>query len=420
MSRRAVHRVLSHSFRPTTFQHKPHRHIMTSTKHTILQLPLVPPEERLTLNLLPDPVIPEAKSLIATSHSSPSLVRRARPVLQGAHFSYLTPFTLSFPYEFPDEQDSGESMGERHQREQEELERERNELTPDERAAKQEERHKKRMEEIEAMMRRYDIQPAGVSQPSSAPLDAFVPPGRQAQHFPSARLLSFSPSVLRDCLPHLDVGDAAEWIKSQNGKGGPHSYSSGPMAVQPATDSEKARIELSDFLSGRLIGAKLGPSLDPSKALEDDLKIGIGNEYLEIKAKTLAGELKQEEMPERVARRLEELDARIKRGDAAGYAPWSLCYAGHQFGQWAGQLGDGRAITLREFSGHHRLRKKRTGSLVLHIVETKNPETGERWEIQLKGAGRTPYSRFADGLAVLASSVREYLASEGMLFPTCG
>lgn len=48
-------------------------------------------------------------------------------------------------------------------------------------------------------------------------------------------------------------------------------------------------------------------------------------------------------------------------------------------------------------------------------VETLNPETRERWEIQLKGGGRTPYSRFADGLATLGSSVREYLASEGTL-----
>lgn len=65
----------------------------------------------------------------------------------------------------------------------------------------------------------------------------------------------------------------------------------------------------------------------------------------------------------------------------------------HQFGSWAGQLGDGRAITLKE---------------------TINPQTSSRWEIQLKGSGRTPFSRFADGLAVLGSSVREFLASEAM------
>jgi uncharacterized protein YdiU (UPF0061 family) len=72
--------------------------------------------------------------------------------------------------------------------------------------------------------------------------------------------------------------------------------------------------------------------------------------------------------------------------------PYAACYAGHQFGNWAGQLGDGRAITLGE------------------LVTSK----GERWELQLKGAGPTAYSRRGDGRAVLRSSVREYLMSEAM------
>ncbi|TMM30093.1 YdiU family protein [Polaribacter aestuariivivens] len=71
--------------------------------------------------------------------------------------------------------------------------------------------------------------------------------------------------------------------------------------------------------------------------------------------------------------------------------PFAMCYAGHQFGNWAGQLGDGRAINLFE-------------------VEHKN----KNWKVQLKGAGETPYSRTADGLAVLRSSIREYLCSEAM------
>ena len=74
--------------------------------------------------------------------------------------------------------------------------------------------------------------------------------------------------------------------------------------------------------------------------------------------------------------------------------PYAACYAGHQFGNWAGQLGDGRAITLGEW-------------------EAPN---GKTWELQLKGAGRTPYSRRADGRAVLRSSVREYLMSEAMYY----
>lgn len=77
---------------------------------------------------------------------------------------------------------------------------------------------------------------------------------------------------------------------------------------------------------------------------------------------------------------------------AVGMQPYAMCYGGHQFGHWAGQLGDGRAINLGE------VRNKK----------------GERWAMQLKGAGLTPYSRTADGLAVLRSSVREFLCSEAM------
>lgn len=72
--------------------------------------------------------------------------------------------------------------------------------------------------------------------------------------------------------------------------------------------------------------------------------------------------------------------------------PLAHCYAGHQFGSFAGQLGDGRAISLGE------------------VLNDK----GERWELQLKGAGLTPFSRHADGRAVLRSSIREFLCSEHM------
>jgi uncharacterized protein YdiU (UPF0061 family) len=77
---------------------------------------------------------------------------------------------------------------------------------------------------------------------------------------------------------------------------------------------------------------------------------------------------------------------------SAGMEPYAACYGGHQFGNWAGQLGDGRAINLGEVLNRQ----------------------GQRWVLQLKGAGPTPYSRTADGLAVLRSSVREFLCSEAM------
>ncbi len=74
----------------------------------------------------------------------------------------------------------------------------------------------------------------------------------------------------------------------------------------------------------------------------------------------------------------------------------SAVYSGHQFGVWAGQLGDGRAHLLGAVHGRN-----------------ENGEPAD-WEIQLKGSGRTPYSRMGDGRAVLRSSVREYLASAAM------
>ncbi len=85
---------------------------------------------------------------------------------------------------------------------------------------------------------------------------------------------------------------------------------------------------------------------------------------------------------------------RIASGTAIlrGMQPFAALYGGHQFGVWAGQLGDGRAIALGEITNRR----------------------GEPWEIQLKGAGQTAYSRFADGRAVLRSTIREFLASEAM------
>jgi len=76
----------------------------------------------------------------------------------------------------------------------------------------------------------------------------------------------------------------------------------------------------------------------------------------------------------------------------AGATPTASVYAGHQFGSWAGRLGDGRALLLGEVTA---------------------PDA-RRWEVQLKGAGLTPYSRMGDGRAVLRSSIREFLCSEAM------
>lgn len=85
---------------------------------------------------------------------------------------------------------------------------------------------------------------------------------------------------------------------------------------------------------------------------------------------------------------------RIVSGNALlrGMEPRAALYGGHQFGVWAGALGDGRAIVLGEVT----------------------TAAGRPWELQLKGAGRTAFSRFADGRAVLRSTIREFLASEAL------
>ena len=76
----------------------------------------------------------------------------------------------------------------------------------------------------------------------------------------------------------------------------------------------------------------------------------------------------------------------------SGSDPIAMKYAGHQFGSWVPQLGDGRAILLGEVRN----------------------AAGEKWDLHLKGAGKTAFSRFGDGRAVLRSSIREYLACEAM------
>lgn len=76
----------------------------------------------------------------------------------------------------------------------------------------------------------------------------------------------------------------------------------------------------------------------------------------------------------------------------AEFEPLAMVYAGHQFGQWAGQLGDGR------------------GLLIAQIVD----KNGQTIDLHLKGAGSTPYSRMGDGRAVLRSTIREYLAGHAL------
>ncbi|TAQ90840.1 hypothetical protein B7494_g836 [Chlorociboria aeruginascens] len=145
----------------------------------------------------------------------------------------------------------------------------------------------------------------------------------------------------------------------------------------PRDDIEPRQVKGALFTWVRPEVTKEPELLAVSKAALKDLGIKEGEEKTKEFKETLAGN------------RLLGWDEEKGEG---GY-PWAQCYGGWQFGSWAGQLGDGRAISL---------------------FETTNPSTKIRYELQLKGAGVTPYSRFADGKAVLRSSIREFVVSEAL------
>lgn len=365
------------------------------TKRSILNLPLASKETRFTERLLPDPLTPTPSALVAVQGSAPSLLRRSRQVGEGAHFSYTTPLPLEFPYslEGSAEEEEIEAKEENSEDERKRVEA----MSPEEKENFAMERAKKQMEKVERLMRPYEILPEMISELANENdfdhLKGYLPKGRTSQFFPSARILGYSKKCLQDCIPDLDIGDLDIWLKEHAKKDGPDVYTSGPMAKTPSKDDKAAiaRYEMSDFLSGRLLGLQLPQLIDSD--VEHGAERGVAEAQHQRVVRNREGS--PESSKERWERASSTLEKRRKGQpkEYSGYAPWSNAYSGHQFGQWAGQLGDGRAITL---------------------METYNTKTNERFEIQLKGAGRTPYSRFADGLAVLFSSVREFLASEAM------
>jgi hypothetical protein len=172
-------------------------------------------------------------------------------------------------------------------------------------------------------------------------------------------LIGLSETGLKDCLPLLDVGDAFATL------GTPSLIHSSDDDMEQSSEADiSARQELVDVLSGHclLMSAEPGPTEDQSHN---------------------------------------------------SFAPWSLRYSGHQFGSWAGQLGDGRAISVRELDFFKLIV---ASSCSFTAVVTPHPSDPDlTYELQLKGAGRTPFSRFADGLAVVRSSIREFLCAEGIV-----
>ena len=302
------------------------RACMTSltARYPISALPLPPPSKLLIHNLTPDPVAPSVSAFKYALSNNPSIQRRGRITAPPSHFSHVSPFPLPFPYEI----ESPEN--------------------PDPDFDKE--------EYVEQWLTEREALNEAAAEPTKSP-DADEP---LQKLYPASRhndmeLLCLSETGLRDCLPHLDVGDAFEILGKPSLLG--HADSRGKQAE----DSKAAatRQELVDVLGGHAM------------LISSD-------------------------------------DADVP------FAPWSLRYSGHQFGLWAGQLGDGRAISIRMFS------YTLLCAQFLFIYKTiladvtphpSDPET--TYELQLKGAGRTPFSRRADGLAVVRSSVREYLCAEG-------
>ncbi|KAJ7605860.1 hypothetical protein DFH06DRAFT_255279, partial [Mycena polygramma] len=268
---------------------------MAAKKYSISGLPRVPPAQLLTHTLTPDPRIPSVHAFrneVLTT--SPSLQRRARLLAGDAHFSYVTPFPVPFPYDISPPSPS--------------------ETQPESPSY------------IEMWLASRE---PSVSHPPPTPnasLSKYTPEVRD--DVGEAELIGIAETALRDCVPHLDVGDAFAVL------GTPALASDTSDEITDGSESAvAARKDLIDVLSGRAV-------------LMSDV-----------------------------------------------FAPWAVRYSGHQFGTWAGQLGDGRATS---------------------ILVTSHPASPDlSYELQLKGAGQTPFSRSADGLAVTRLSVREYLCSEG-------
>lgn len=269
-------------------------HTMTS-KIPLSSFSIPPTAQLLNHNLTADPKSSTPAAFRKVLAESPSIQRRARLVDNRTHFSYVSPFPLSFPYDIePDESD-----------------------TVTDKAAF-----------IERWLSRREAIQEYQSQ-SNTVLKKYFPQERDQTRM----LIGLSETGIRDCLPQLDVGDAFALL--------------GKPALTVSISTEDKNLQ--------------------STSTESD--ISARNDLVDI----LGGH------------------AVLMSDD---FAPWSLRYSGHQFGTWAGQLGDGRAVTI--------------------LVSQHPDDPSLTYELQLKGAGRTPYSRSADGLAVVRSSIREFLCSEAM------
>ncbi|KAF9236723.1 hypothetical protein BU15DRAFT_89018 [Melanogaster broomeanus] len=220
------------------------------TKVPISELPLPPPSHIFTKNLTPDPNTPSPAAFISdVLPHKPSVQRRARLLPAPAHFSYVNPMPLEFPYEVtpPDPPEVIEDK-----------------------AAYIE----KWLSDREAVVPTEE----SATGTSANGLSKFIPKARDQRR----ELIGLSETCLRDCLPHLDVGDAFQSL--------------GRPALVPSDSEEIDQQHFTPEAGAHPSGTLL---MSPDGATSEN-----------------------------------------------GFAPWSSRYSGHQFGVWAGQLGDGRAISI--------------------------------------------------------------------------
>lgn len=239
---------------------------MQLQKLPLSSLPLVAAGRRLTNNLTADPIARTPTEFLKVLRNTPSLQRRARLLDPSAHFSYVSPLPLPFPFriEFPEGIEDKKEFIEAWL-----SHREATEVVDHERPT---------TKDVAPELRQYSSQ----------------------ERIQERELLAISQSCVDDCLPQLDIGDSLDLIGDPSLLAKPDeapNNSSETISNDSKSSNALARQELVDILSGHTVLASFPPN-----ATDEDRN---------------------------------------------GYAPWSLRYSGHQFGQWAGQLGDGRAISIR-------------------------------------------------------------------------
>ena len=263
-----------------------HNHTMTTSPSVngtqtkcdrvpISALPLPPPSHSLIHALTPDPHTPSPFAWRTIRAERPSLQRRARLLAPQAHFSYVAPCPLPFPYrvEYPEDAEGEVQV----------------------RAVEEWMVAREALHEVPTAVGRGFDADAGEQKKLEGRLGLrkYVSEKRDEERV----LIGLAETGLRDCVPHLDVGDAFDLLGSPSLSVPAGQDADASVKVCAAgEDVIAARQELIDVLSGHAT-----------------LMNGEGEDV------------------------------------QAQWAPWSLRYSGHQFGTWAGQLGDGRAISLREF-----------------------------------------------------------------------